>query len=411
MSRFDEPQFEPLLDLLREHIRKEHYGVCARWSYPYAARCFLRELERRGRAVGSVSPADLERYLDSLRLKRRRGPFPDQLRRMHRAAIHMLLRLVQGRWPPEAAPATGEELAIQESVTAFDAWMKDLRGLSPSSRRHRRSEMRQLLEWLCDRNKSVATVTIDDLDLYVAKRAVAMRRNSTAEMVATLRGVLRYLHEHGPLARDLASLMRGPTIYALEGIPSTIRPEDVQRALAALKQDRSPTGRRDYAIWMLLTTYGLRGGEVKALQLSDIDWRHERLRIRHGKTGAFSELPLLRAPANALLDYLRHGRPATTARTVFLRAQAPYRPLSYGTHLHGVVSRRLAAVGVVPAGKHGSHALRHARAVSLLRGGVSLKVIGDVLGHRSAQSTAAYLKLATEDLRSVALDLPAQVAP
>jgi site-specific recombinase XerD len=271
--------------------------------------------------------------------------------------------------------------------------------------------MRQLLEWLCDRNKSVATVTIDDLDLYVAKRAVALRRNSTAEMVATLRSVLRYLHEHGPLARDLASLMRGPTIYALEGIPSTIRPEDVQRALAALKQDRSPTGRRDYAIWMLLTTYGLRGGEIKALQLSDIDWRHERLRIRHGKTGAYSELPLLRQPANALLDYLRHGRPATTARTVFLRAQAPYRPLSYGTHLHGVVSRRLAAVGVVPTGKHGSHALRHARAVSLLRGGVSLKVIGDVLGHRSAQSTAAYLKLATEDLRSVALDLPAQVAP
>jgi len=75
------------------------------------------------------------------------------------------------------------------------------------------------------------------------------------------------------------------------------------------------------------------------------------------------------------------------------------------------VSRRLAAVGVVPTGKHGSHALRHARAVSLLRGGVSLKVIGDVLGHRSAQSTAAYLKLATEDLRSVALDLPVQVAP
>jgi site-specific recombinase XerD len=323
----------------------------------------------------------------------------------------MLLRLVRGRWPPQAPPATGEELAIQQSVTAFDAWMKDLRGLSPSTRRHRRSEMLQLLEWLYDRNKDAATVTIDDLDLYVAKRAVAMRRNSTAEMVATLRSVLRYLHEHGPLARDLARLMKGPTIYALEGIPSTIRPEDVQRALAALKQDRSPTGRRDYAIWMLLTTYGLRGGEIKALQLSDIDWRHERLRIRHGKTGAYSELPLLRAPANALLDYLRRGRPATAARTVFLRAQAPYRPLSYGTHLHGVVSRRLAAVGVVPISKHGSHALRHARAVSLLRGGVSLKVIGDVLGHRSAQSTAAYLKLATEDLRSVALDLPVQVTP
>jgi integrase/recombinase XerD len=74
------------------------------------------------------------------------------------------------------------------------------------------------------------------------------------------------------------------------------------------------------------------------------------------------------------------------------------------------VSRRLAAVGVVSTGKHGTHALRHAQAVSLLRAGVSLKVIGDVLGHRSERSTAVYLKLATEDLRSVALDLPARVA-
>ena len=165
---------------------------------------------------------------------------------------------------------------------------------------------------------------------------------------AMLRTVLRYLHEHGHLGRDLAPLVRGPTIYALEGIPSTIRPEDVQRALAALKQDRSPLGRRDYAIWMLLTTYGLRGGEIKALQLSDIDWRHERLRIRHGKTGAYSELPLLRAPAMRCSITCATGARPRTSRTVFLRAQAPYRPLAISTPLHGVVIRRLAAVGVVP---------------------------------------------------------------
>lgn len=410
MSRFDEPQFEPVLDRLRAHIRTEQYGICAKFSYPYAARCFLRYLERRGGALESLTPADLERYLKSLRRKGRRGPFPKQYRRMHRAAIKMLLRVVRGSWPPEVLPK-GHELAARKIISAFDEWMRDLRGLAMSSRRHRRAEMAKLLEWLRHRNKAVGSVTIDDLDLYVSERATTLRRNSTAEVVSTLRGVLRYLHERGLLRRDFAPLLKGPTIYALEGIPSTIAPENVRRALAALKEDRSPTGLRDYAIWMLLTTYGLRGVEIKALQLSDIDWRGERLRIRHSKTGAYSELPLLRKPANALLDYLRHGRPATSERTVFLRAQAPYRPFAYSTPLHGVVSRRLAAVGVVPAGKHGTHALRHARAVSLLRGGVPLKVIGDVLGHRSQQSTAPYLKLATDDLRSVALDLPVRAAP
>jgi len=406
-----EPRFRPLLARVHEHLRQERYSFGVIWNYPVAVRRFLRDLERRHLTLENVTPADVRRHLDALKLKRYRGAFPDHSRRMHRAAIHMLLRLEQGRWPPAPPTATGHELAIAEMVATFDTWMQELRGLSPNTRRHRRSEMRRLLQWLHDQNKNVTTVTIDDLDLYVAQRAVAMRRNSTAEMVATLRSVLRHLHERALIRRDLACLLKGPTIYALEGIPSVLRPEDVRRALAALKADRSASGRRDYAIWMLLTTYGLRGGEVKALQLPDIDWRHGRLRIRHGKTGTFSELPLLRQPANALLDYLRHGRPATRARTVFLRAQAPYRPLSDGTHLHGVVSRRLAAVGVKPVGKHGSHALRHARAVSLLRGGVSLKLIGDVLGHRSARATAAYLKLATEDLRSVALDLPVEVAP
>lgn len=405
-----EPRFRPLLARVHEHLRQERYGFGATWNYPVAARRFLRDLERRGLKIETVTSADVERYLDALRMKRRRGPFPDHSRRMHRASIHMLLRLVQGQWPPVAVPASAHERAMQAMVTAFDTWMTELRGLSPSTRRHRRAAMYRLLDWLHEQNKDAGTLTIDELDVYVAKRYAALRRNTKATAASNLRTVLRYLHEHGHLGRDLAPLVRGPMMYALEGIPSMIRPEDVQRALAALRVDRSAVGRRDYAIWMLLTTYGLRCGEIKALQLPDIDWRHDRLRIRHGKTGAYSDLPLLRKPANALLDYLRHGRPATSSRNVFLRAQAPYRPLAISTPLHGVVSRRLAAVGIVPTGKHGTHALRHARAVSLLRGGVSIKVIGDVLGHRSERSTAVYLKLATDDLRSVALDLPARVA-
>jgi integrase len=175
--------------------------------------------------------------------------------------------------------------------------------------------------------------------------------------------------------------------------------------------DRSALGRRDYAILTLLSTYGLRGGEIMALRLSDIDWRHERLHIRHSKTGAHSELPLLRGPADALLDYLKYGRPATPAREVFIRMFAPYRALRSAAALDQMLTRRLAAVGVSLTGKRGAHVLRHSRAVSLMRGGVPLKVIGDVLGHRSERSTSAYIKLATEDLRAVALDLPAGVSP
>jgi site-specific recombinase XerD len=395
---------------LQQHCRETRYSAGVDRNYRYAVRRFLRELDRRRQAIESVQATDIERYLDSLKIKRYRGPFPDHSRRMHRAAIRMLLRLVHGKWPLDTSPATGSEREICETVAALDTWMKDLRGLSPSTRRHRREETRRLLDWIHARGSNVSAMTVSDVDAYIEHRRVAMRRNSLAEMIATLRAVLRYLHESGRMPIALASLIRGPAIYALEGIPAVIHPDHVQRALSALKRDRSPLARRDYAVWMLLTTYGLRAGEVIALKLADVDWRHERLRIRHVKTGAYTELPLLAGPADALVGYLRYGRPTSADRAVFLRNQAPYVALRDSSSLHGIVTRRLATVGVVAAGKHGPHALRHARAVSLLRGGVPLKVIGDVLGHRSERSTTKYLKLATEDLRAVALEVPAEVA-
>ena len=408
---FTEPRFRPLLGLLQDHFREERYSDGTVWNYPVAVRRFLRALERRGLTMETVTAADVDRHLDSLRLRRYRGPFPDHSRRMHRAAIQMLLRLVRGKWPPEVVPTTAHEIADRKIVDAYDAWMSELRGLAASTRRHNRCETHRLLQWLRGQQKSVATVCVADLDAYIAWRSAAMRRTSIAAMTCTLRGVLRYLHGSGRLPEDLAGEINGPPIYALESIPSTIRVEDVQRALKATRLDRSPLGRRDYAILMLLSTYGLRGGELMALRLLDIDWRHERLHIRHSKTGAHSELPLLRGPADALLDYLKYARPATPAREVFIRMCAPYRALMSHAALYQMLTRRLAAVGVSLTGKRGAHVLRHSRAVSLMRGGVPLKVIGDVLGHRSERSTSAYLKLATEDLRAVALDLPAGVSP
>jgi integrase len=153
----------------------------------------------------------------------------------------------------------------------------------------------------------------------------------------------------------------------------------------------------------LLATYGLRQGEICKLRLDDVDWRAESLRIRHTKTSACSCMPLLTPIGEALLDYLRLGRPRVDRREVFIRSFAPYTCMK---NLYGMVQRRLSAAGVTPPGKRGPHVFRHARAVELLRASVPQKIIGDVLGHRSTASTNAYLKLAIEDLRTVALDVP-----
>jgi len=203
----------------------------------------------------------------------------------------------------------------------------------------------------------------------------------------------------------------GPRIYDDEGIPSALRPEEVRAVLEVTRQDFSPTGRRDYAFLMLLATYGLRAGEIVGLLLEDIDWKKEILRVRHSKTGTDSELPLLREPGEAVLSYLENARPESERREVFLHVHAPYRAYKNGSILNCVISARLKAAGITPLGRKGPHAFRHARAVSLLRASVPLKIIGDVLGHKSPASTGVYLKLATEDLRAVGLNIPEKALP
>jgi integrase len=196
-------------------------------------------------------------------------------------------------------------------------------------------------------------------------------------------------------------------LYAYETIPSALGSDQIAAVLKTTREDRSPLGLRDHAILLLLSTYGMRAGEITRLRLDDIDWRAETLRIRHSKTGMRSLLPLMAPVGEALLNYLRRGRPKTDTREIFIRARAPYRPLS---RIYSEVRRRLEAAGVKPSGKCGPHTFRHARAVSLLRASVPRKIIGDLLGHRSEESTIPYLKLATEDLRAIALEIPGQEA-
>ena len=133
-------------------------------------------------------------------------------------------------------------------------------------------------------------LSVADLDAYIAARGTSMRRTSKVTMISTLRGVLRYLYGRGLMPVDLAGAIEGPPIYALEGIPSTIRREDIERALEAARRDHSPLGRRDYAILMLLSTYGLRAGEIARLCLSDIDWR-----VTSGFASGTSRLVLARS--------------------------------------------------------------------------------------------------------------------
>jgi integrase/recombinase XerD len=135
---------------------------------------------------------------------------------------------------------------------------------------------------------------IGDIDAYFEMRAPGLRRRSLKDVAERLRSLTRYLHRTGRTAADLAPQIIAPTLYLYETIPSAPSPDEISAVLKTTREDRSPMGLRDYAILLLLSTYGMRAGEITRLRLEDIDWRAETLHIRHSKTGAHSLLPLLR---------------------------------------------------------------------------------------------------------------------
>jgi site-specific recombinase XerD len=412
-----QPSKETYLEQLAQHLKNGSYSTSATTKRMAAARQFLLYLQERAIAPEAATVAHEQGFLDC-KLKsycERHGHQANDVsawRWGYTSGIHMILRLVQGQWPPVSAPATRLEAFHDELCDAYAQWLLAVRGLAPTTIPNRRAEAKRFLEFLGERGdrSSLSSITVADLDHYINCRALQVRRVTRQRLIICLRGFLRYLHAQATINRDLACALVSSRRYAFEGIPPALRAEHLDAVLRATRKDRTPKGLRDYAILLLLSTYGLRAGEVTGLQLNDIDWRKNQLHIRHSKTGGESFLPLLAPVGEAIVKYLRKGRPATGTRAVFLRARAPFQSLRAGSSLYHLVEHRLQTAGIRLDRKHGPHAFRHARAVSLLDAGVPLKSIGDVLGHRSTEATAVYLKLATSELRAVGLEIPVEVS-
>jgi integrase/recombinase XerD len=402
-----------LLSRLDAHMKANGYAASTRGIYACDAKHFLTYLEKWHIPFESVTVNDVERHLscELRRYCRRHGNTPISPQRwcvMQTCGIHLLLRVVLGQWPLPKVPSTPHGAVRQQIGREYAQWLITFRGLATETVSHRFDEAGRFLEWLGERINSaqIAELTSNTIDAYLTFRAPPLARRSLKLMASDLRCFLRFLYSTGRTAHDLAPFVIAPKLYAFESLPSALRAEDVRAVIERARHDQSAKGLRDYAILLLLGTYGLRDGEVVHLRLEDVDWHGNKLYIRRSKTRTESCLPLISSVGEAILAYLRDGRPKTSAREIFICTYPPYRPLSTA---YQVIQARLNEAKIRPAGKRGAHSFRHAKAVGLLRAGISTKQIGDVLGHRSITSTMIYLKLATEDLRAVALEIPVEV--
>lgn len=294
---------------------------------------------------------------------------------------------------------------VSPVLREFAADMRQHRGNAEGTVRLRILGASNFLAFLRMRRRAPRDLRLSDLDAYVLKCAQRYAPATVSDICSMLRSFTRFLRASGRISVDLAESILVPARRNGVRPHRTLPWNDVQRILSAI--DRStPLGKRDYALLLLMSTYGLGAGETIRLTLDDIDWRAATLRIIRPKTRAEFLLPLLPAVARALGSYLRNGRPRhAPTRHVFLRMSVPHGRLSSASAVRDRLIEYARAAGV-SAPYLGSHVLRHTNAGRHMELGTPPKLIGDILGHRDPESTSAYLRVATERLRQMALPVP-----
>jgi integrase/recombinase XerD len=316
-----------------------------------------------------------------------------------RGPVEQMLRVVLPDFVGTGRPHHGVPFA--ESVPGFFDYLAGERGLRPASISAYRHYLARLESFLSGVGAQVSELSPALLSAFITERSRAgLVKSTVRDTCGVLKVFLRYAHREGVLPRDLSEAVEWPQVYRLSTVPRSITWAEVGTVLAAVDR-RTPRGRRDYAILLLLVTYGLRAREISALTLDDIDWKRERLAVPERKAGHSTAFPLSPAVGAALVDYLQHGRPQTNDRHVFFRAAAPVVPL--GTAAVSCCAREYLLKAGVTVPRPGSHTLRHTCVQRLVDDGFALKTIGDFVGHRSAKSTEIYAKVDVESLRAVAL--------
>jgi len=349
----------------------------------------------QGRSSGALTARTIEDYL-----RTRRGAGCRDL--VSARALAPLLGYLRGIGAAPAAAAPVPQTAVEALLAEFAGYLTHERGLSPMSVTSYLRHARPFLDSLqAPLGAALASLSAAQVTTFMTSHSRQWGTGTAKATVTALRSLLRFLHAVGHVPAALASAVPPVAGWKLAPLPPDVSPDHVAALLASCDR-HSASGRRDYAILMLLSRLGLRAGEVAAIELGDVDWRAGELAVR-GKGRRRETLPLPADVGQALADYVQYGRPRCAGSRLLVILRAPYTGLTRA-HILAVVHRACSRAGLP---QFGAHRLRHAVACDLLRHGASLAEVGQLLRHRDERTTAIYAKVDLDALRTLARPCPA----
>ncbi|MBT8352089.1 MAG: site-specific integrase [Deltaproteobacteria bacterium] len=353
----------------------------------------IRWVQENDIVISNIDESIIDRFLLE---SRRKGA----VRRGDKKTLHRFLDHLQREGAtPHLKPAANDS-PLANIQSRYEYYLLRERGLSAvTGPRYWPYIQRFLLDQFGNKAIRFCELCSQDIDHFILRYAHQGTAKTAQLMVSALRSFFRFLFRYGETKCDLSTAVPTVAAWRLSEVPKYIKPEEVESLLESCDRTTS-VGRRNYSILLLIARLGLRAGEIVALELGDINWRVSELTIR-GKGQFYDRLPLPQSVGEALAIYLKADRPKCLTRRVFVRMRAPYRGFKDSSTVSTIVRRTVEKSGLITPSK-GAHLLRHSFATGMLREGASMTEIGELLRHRSPNSTEIYAKVDIEGLRSIA---------
>jgi site-specific recombinase XerD len=386
----------PYIESYDAEMRGEGYAQQTREVQTRLVVDFGCWLAKRGIQAQNITAELFRPYLRAR--ARRRRPTRNDL-----SALQRLLELLR-RHEVVAAAALPATTPAERLQSEFRLYLRQERALAATTQAAYTAFVSEFLtERFGARPVDLSRLCAADITRFVRRRASTIQSKRVQLMTTALRSFLRFARYQGDIETDLAACIPAVANWKQSTLPRALPPDQVEQVLNSVDR-KTALGRRDYAILLILARLGLRAGEIRALTLEDLDWKEGLITVR-GKAGRFSQLPLPKDVGAAIADYLRLGRPAANSRCVFLRAKAPAGGFQGQSGVGSMVRHALERAGI-DSPRKGAHQFRHALACQMLKQGASLSEIGELLRHRSPQTTAIYAKVDLDSLASLALSWP-----
>jgi len=323
-----------------------------------------------------------------------------------RAAVIDFLKLLREQRVTKERISLRPVTPNQKLLREYDRYLQTERALSLATRINYIPFVRQFVVSRFGTGRvDLSRLRALDVLKFVRRTAGQLKNKRVLLMTTALRSFLRFARYRGDIKLDLAACVPPVASWSLSNLPKSLPPAQVEQVLANVRQRSTAVGQRDHAILLLLARLGLRGGEVGNLVLEDIDWENSRIAVR-GKGDRVARLPMPAEVGKAIAAYLQNGRPRVPGeRRLFLRARAPLTGFKGQGSVGSVVKHALERAKI-DSPRKGSHQFRHTLASTMLQKGSSLSEIGEVLRHRSPDTTAIYAKVDFLSLRALALPWP-----